>query len=102
MKVFWTKFALNSLSQAYNYYTKNVSVNIACSIRDGILSGTKQLEKHSQSGQIEELLLDFDEGHRYIIRGNYKIIYKIQNQKVYISDVFDTRQNSEKIKLRNK
>ena len=102
MKVFWTKFALDSLSEAYNYYVKNVGINIAGNIRDRILSGTNQLENHSQSGQIEEFLVDLDEGHRYIIRGNYKIIYKIQNQKVYVTDVFDTRQNPKKMRIRNK
>ena len=39
-----------------------------------------------------------EEGHRYIIRGNYKIIYKIQNKKLFITDVFDTRQDPESIK----
>ena len=102
MKVFWTKLALDSLSETYNYYTNNVGVNIASNIRDSILSSTNQLEKYSLSGQIEEFLMDLDEGHRYVIRGNYKIIYKIQNQKVYITDVFDTRQNPERLKNRIK
>ena len=102
MKVFWTKFALDSLFDIYKYYKNNVRVNIACNIRDSILSSTNQLEKHSLSGQNEEFLIDLDEGHRYIIRGNYKIIYKIQNQKVYVTDVFDTRQSPDKIKKRNK
>lgn len=102
MKVFWTKFALGSLSEAYNYYKKNVGIKIACNIRDSILSGSNQLENHSLSGQIEDFLVDLDEGHRYIIRDNYKIIYKIQNRKVYVTDVFDTRQNPEKIRIRNK
>ncbi|HEY3372696.1 MAG TPA: type II toxin-antitoxin system RelE/ParE family toxin [Prolixibacteraceae bacterium] len=101
MKVLWTKFALDSLSEVYYYYLKNVNLNIACNIRDSILSITKQLEKHSLSGPTEELLIDLEEGHRYIVRGNYKIIYKIQNEKVYITDVFDTRQNPDKIR-RNK
>ena len=101
MKVFWTKFALDSLSEVYYYYLKNVNENIASNIRDSILYSTKQLEKYSLSGPTEELLMDLEEGHRYIIRGNYKIIYKIQNKKVYITDVFDTRQNPEKIR-RNK
>lgn len=91
MKVFWAKFALDSLSEIYKYYMENVSVTIANNIREGILSSTNKLENHSLSGPVEELLLDLDEGHRCIIRGNYKIIYKVQNQKVYITDVFDSR-----------
>lgn len=102
MKVFWTKFALDSLSEIYKYYKENVSVTIANNIRHGVLTSTSQLEKYSLSDIIEELLLHVDKGHRCIIRGNYKIIYKIQNQKIYITDVFDTRQNPEKITNRNK
>jgi toxin ParE1/3/4 len=68
---------------------------------EGVLSSTNQLEKHPLSGQIEINLKDLEKGHRFIIRGNYKVIYKIQNQKIYITDVFDTRQNPDKITKRN-
>jgi len=102
MKVYWTKFALNSLSEIYKYYKENVSIVIAGNIRDSVIASAKQLDKHSLSGQIEELLLDLSEDHRYLIRGNYKIIYKIKNHKIYITDVFDTRQDPDKVIKRNK
>jgi toxin ParE1/3/4 len=101
MKVLWTKSALVSLYDIYKYYKENVSITIACKIRDLVLSGTVQLRKHSQSGQVEELLKDLNVNHRYIVRGNYKIIYKIQTDTIYITDVFYTRQNPDKIKTRN-
>ena len=101
MKVFWTKSALASLYDIYEYYKEKVSITIAYKIRDKILAGAGQLEKHSHLGQIEELLKDMEGGHRYIVKYNYKIIYKIQTNKIYITDVFDTRQNPEKIKTRN-
>ena len=98
MKIFWTKFALNSLHNIFNYYKENVNEIVAQNIKNSILSGTRQLEKQPLSGTIEKLLLNMEEGHRYIIRGNYKIIYKIQNKKLFITDVFDTRQDPESIK----
>lgn len=49
------------------------------------------------SGSIETSLTDLKEEHRYVIRGNYKIIYKIQHKNVFITDIFDTRQDPEKI-----
>jgi len=82
MKVYWTKFALNSLSEIYKYYKENVSIVIAGNIRDSVIASAKQLDKHSLSGQIEELLINLSEDHRYLIRGNYKIIYKIKNRKI--------------------
>lgn len=102
MKVLWTKSALASLYDIYKYNKENVSITIACKIRDNILVVTSQLEKHSPIRQIEELLKQMDGGHRYIVNDNYKIIYKIQNDKLYITDVFDTRQDPDKIKERNK
>ena len=102
MKVFWTKFALASLKDIYTYYNKNVSTIIARKIRDNIFQCTWQLEKHPLTGAIEEHLEDLQEGHRFILRGNYKIIYKIQQKKIFVTDIFDTRQNPEKIKQRNK
>lgn len=102
MKVFWTKFALNSLSEIFEYYKENVSIVIALNIKESILTCTRQLEKQPLSGTTEELLYELGEGHRYLLRGNYKIIYKIQSNKVYITDVFDCRQNPDKILPRNK
>lgn len=102
MKVLWTKSALASLYDIYKYYKENVSITIACKLRDNILAVASQLDKHSHIGQIEELLKEMEGGHRYIVKDNYKIIYKIQTHKVYITDVFDTRQNPDKIKSRNK
>jgi toxin ParE1/3/4 len=97
MKVFWTKFALDALHNIYDYYKDNVSVVIANNIKESILLSTHQLELQPLSGSTEILLQHLKEGHRYIIRGNYKVIYKIQSQRIYITDVFDTRQNPTKI-----
>ena len=102
MKVLWTKSALASLYDIYKYYKENVGITIVSKIRDFILSSTGQIEKYSHSGQLEELLKGLEGGHRFIVRSNYKIIYKIRNNRIYITDIFDTRQNPEKIKVRNK
>ena len=97
MKVFWTKFALAELHNIYDYYKVNVSVLIANNIKNSILLSTHQLESQPLSGALEVLLQQLNQGHRYIIRGNYKIIYMIQSKRIYITDVFDTRQNPVKM-----
>jgi len=38
------------------------------------------------------------EGHRRIIEGHFKIVYKIERDIIYITDFFDTRQDTGKIK----
>ena len=102
MKVLWTKFALASLRDIYIFYKEKASIAVAIRIRDEVLTSSDQLELYALSGQIEGSLEELKESHRYILRGQYKIIYRIKNGKVYITDVFDTRQDPEKIKTRNK
>jgi len=49
------------------------------------------------SGQIEGNLQKLGEDHRYLVEGNYKIIYKKVKEGILITDVFDTRQDPVKI-----
>jgi len=97
MKVFWTKFALDALKEIFTYYKDNANIKIANNIKNSILLSTRQLEFQPQSGAIETLLLHLNDEYRFIIRGNYKVIYKIQHKKLFITDIFDTRQNPDKI-----
>ena len=55
------------------------------------------MKKHPVSGPIEINLEKINEGHRYLVKGNYKIIYKEVPEGVLITDVFDTRQDPIKI-----
>ena len=75
---------------------------IAEKIKKSILSATKILPKQPLIGQIEENLIELKQEHRYLVEGNYKIIYRVINKDVYITDVFDCRQNPQKIKLHTK
>lgn len=97
MKIVWTDFAKNTLKDIYVYHKKEASVRIAQKIREKIFKSVKQLMKHPFSGQIEESLTSLNEQHRYLVSGNYKIIYKVMEDLILITDVFDSRQNPEKI-----
>lgn len=44
-------------------------------------------------GQEEERLKKLELGHRYLVEGNYKIIYYIKGKIVYITDIFDCRKD---------
>lgn len=97
MKIIWTDFATNSLFEIYKYYREAASENVAQRIRIKIFHATRQLIKHPLSGQIETNLKKQGEDHRYLIEGNYKIIYKRVKEGILITDVFDTRQDPVKI-----
>ena len=67
-------------------------------IAQQIIERTIQLEKKPNSGQKEPLLTDRKFEYRYLVEGNYKIIYWIEDNYIKIATVFDCRQNPEKIK----
>lgn len=98
LKLLWTKFASNSLNDIFTYYKENVSTAVAHNIKDNILSGSRQLVKQPFSGAIEPLLVEIVEEHRYLIRGNYKI----KDKKIFITDIFDTRQDPDNTDRNNK
>lgn len=93
MKVIWSDFASKTLKDIYDYYKEVASKTIARKIKENIFIATRQLINHPESGQIEETLLQFEEGHRYLVNNNYKIVYKKVKEGVLITDVFDTRQD---------
>ena len=93
MKIIWSDFASETLSEIYQYYKEKASPTIAQKIKAEIFTATRQLKKHSSSGHIEINLEELNEGHRYLVKGNYKIIYKKIPEGMLITDVFDTRQD---------
>ncbi len=97
LRVFWTDTAINRLEDIFNYFKEQASLKIARDLVKKIIDRTIQLEKNPKSGQIESLLKDRLFEYRYLVDGNYKIIYWIEDNYVKIASVFDCRQNPEKI-----
>ncbi len=97
MKIIWSGFASDSLYEIYKYYKVAAGKNVAQRIKSRIFAATAQLLKHPLSGQIETNLQKLGEDHRYLVEGNYKIIYKRVKEGILITDVFDTRQDPVKI-----
>jgi len=97
MKIIWSKFAAEKLKEIFDYYKNKVSIRVAHKIKKSIFYSTKQLIKNPRLGQCEPLLENLGEGHRYIVSGNYKIIYREIAEGILITDVFDTRQNPIKL-----
>ena len=97
-QVIWTNFAIAELKNIYLYYRMAAGETIAGKLRKSIFSATKQLIKDPFIGVIEENLVGLKQGHRYLVEGNYKIIYRVVNKDIYITDVFDCRQNPQRMK----
>ena len=100
-QIIWTNFAISELKNIFLYYRIVANDKVADKIRKSIFDATRPLTKEPLIGQIEENLLDLKQGHRYLVEGNYKIIYRLVGNDIYITDIFDCRQNPQKIKRRN-
>lgn len=48
--------------------------------------------------QQEEYLEHLGKGHRRIIHGYFKIIYRLEGELIYVTDFFDTRRDPAKMK----
>ncbi len=93
MKIIWTDFAIENLKDIFDFYSITVNKKVANKIKKDIFKSVKLLVRYPELGQIELYLEKLNEEHRYILSGNYKVIYKIQDENIIISDVFDVRQN---------
>ncbi len=99
LEVYWTQFSQDKLDDIFNYYKIKESGRVARNLVTGIIDQTIKLGKNPNIGQKEELLLNRPEEFRYLVYKNYKIIYWVNTVKnrIEIVNVFDTRQNPEKI-----
>ena len=98
MDIVITNPAKASLRKLYNYYKKQVSKKVADRIKLELLETILKLESHPYIGQIEKQLISLNLDHRYLVNGHYKIIYRIEKDKIYITDFFDSRQDPSKSK----
>jgi plasmid stabilization system protein ParE len=99
VRVFWTDTARFQLEEIFDYYKEKASIKIARKLVTLIIDKTLQLEKNPHSGPKEPLLSGRKFEYRYLVEGNYKIIYWIEENYIKIATVFDCRQNPEKMKV---
>ena len=100
LKIIWSDYAETQLDKIFEYYAENANDRVAKNLIQKIIAEPNRLLESPNSSQIEDLLLDRENLYRYLIYKNYKIIYSVDEKKhsIQIADVFDTRQNPEKIK----
>lgn len=97
MKVIWTNLAIEALKEIYPYHKLVAGHRVARNIKSGIFSATKKLTDQPKLGPIETSLEKLNEGHRYLVNENYKIIYTVVKEGILVTDLFDTRQDPDKM-----
>ena len=100
IKILWTPFALSCVDEIFDYVAGEAkSLRPAKKVTDRILKRTDQLKRFPESGQKETILLKIGQNSRYLVEGNYKIIYEYHDDEniVVITDVFHVKQNPDKL-----
>ncbi len=98
MNLIYTEQALNSLEQALEFIAPEVTQKKLHEIRNRILDRADTLLLQPNQGQKEPYLEHLNLDYRRIIESHYKIIYRVVGETIYITDVFDSRQDPDKMK----
>jgi toxin ParE1/3/4 len=98
VKLLYTEQALDSLQECLDFLSAGVPPGKIQEIRDRIIAKADKLLESPFTGQRDEYLAHLGLEHRRIIEGNYKIIYRVTGEIIYITDIFDTRQDPSEMK----
>lgn len=99
LTVYWTQFAEDKLEDVFLYYSEKASLRVAQNLINEIIEKSIGLSKNPFVGQKELLLTVRIQEFRYLVCKNYKLIYWVNQEKrrIEIVNVFDCRQNPQKI-----
>jgi len=97
-KVIITAGAMNSLERAVEFYEFKLTPDKLDSLFMEVLKRIESLGSTALHGQIEPSLSSEGKGHRRLVEGHFKIIYRLEGDMVYVTDIFDSRQNPHKMK----
>lgn len=100
MKIIFTNQSFQSLEELSIFLidVQMVPKRKVKEIIRSLLNKTNSLVQNPHKGQLEEYLKHLSLGHRRIIEGYVKVIYRVDGDKIYITDFFDTRQDPKKMK----
>jgi plasmid stabilization system protein ParE len=98
MNLIYTEQAFLGLEESLGFIAPKVTYKKLMEIRGRILDKADSLLLDPLKGQEEPYLESFELGHRRLIEGHYKIIYRVVGENIYITDIFDSRQDPEKMK----
>ena len=95
--VLWSDSAIKDLLDIHDYYLAKASLKVSQKLVATIINKSDSLSSNPRLGQTEELLKHKNKEIRYLVEGNYKIVYVIEGHIVLIATIFDCRQDPVKL-----
>jgi len=86
------------LDEILEFYRPKLTSTKLRMLKSRLLERANSLAQSALQGQIEPTLENLEFGHRRIIEGHVKIIYRIDGEVVTVTDFFDSRMNPAKVK----
>ena len=93
MKVVYLSSARSSFGSIMAYLRKHYEPSAVLKIRTGLLDAVDLLSKYRGLGQMEPYLEHLGQGHRRMVVGKYKIIYRVEGDRIVVCDFFDARRD---------
>ena len=95
-KVVWTDQAKKDLQAIFDHSLGH-SKELALRTVMRIIRREDQLTSFPGTGPYEESLAYLNRGYRFLLEGNYKLIYSVREAKVYVHKVFYSRMNPDRL-----
>lgn len=99
--ILWSQTAEGQLKEIFQFYAIQAGKSVARKIVTKLIDRVSILTNNPFAGQKEELLANSDIDFRYLVEGNYKIIYWKEGNRITIATVFDCRQNPVKMVVKS-
>lgn len=97
MKIIFSAKATDELAAIWQYFKDVGREKYGKTLTAKIVAKTSNLKSFPNLGKIDETLREYGLEHRFLIEGNYKVLYRVKNDEVRILRVFDTRQDPNKM-----
>ena len=100
MKVVLTEKSLIRLEKSLRFYLEEQQIpkTQIVKIKNRLIEKAKSLSRSPHKGQYEPYLSKLKQGHRRLIEGNFKIVYRVEDNTIYVVDFFDSRDDPKKMK----
>jgi len=99
MKLYYTHKAARSLNNIYEFLCEK-NIRAAAVIHNEILDEVEKLLLFPLMAPVETELQDrLFEYRSLVIHHTYKVVYRIDEQIIYIIDIWDCRRNPEKLQM---
>jgi plasmid stabilization system protein ParE len=94
-KIIWTLLAKQDLKNIYEYW-KTKSAQGAKNVRSDILKSPKTVH-FSKQYQVDDINPKY---RRIVVRSNYKILYRVYEDTIFIMGIIGTQQSTDVLKGR--